>query len=81
MLKPGDVANFETLKLAFTRGEAALMACTNIKGEYVAVICAVYQDEETKEIVMTPLARMFEGNPYEEVRPLNDELQSVSTGQ
>lgn len=69
MLKPGDVANFETMKLAFASGEAALMECTNTKGEYVAVICAVYQDEETKEIVMTPFAKLFEGNPYEEVRP------------
>lgn len=72
MLKPGDRANFETLKRAFLEGDAALLECTNTKGEYVAVICAAYQDEETKEIVMTPFAKLFEGNPYDEVTPPGD---------
>ena len=67
MLKPGDRANFETLKRAFLEGDAALMECTNAQGEYVAVICAVHQ--ENGEFVMSPFAKLFAGNPYEEVTP------------
>jgi hypothetical protein len=39
-----------------------------VTGEYVAVICAV-QEEEGDNVAMVPLARMFAGNPYAEVLP------------
>lgn len=67
MLRPGDQSNFETLKRVFANGDAALLECTNHKGEYVAVICAVHWEND--EYVMSPFAKMFEGNPYEEVIP------------
>jgi hypothetical protein len=68
-LKPGDVSNFETIKRAFKNRDVALMECTDaVTGEYVAVICAV-QEEEGDNVAMVPLARMFAGNPYAEVLP------------
>lgn len=75
MLKPGDRANFETLKKVFANGDAALMECTNTQGEYVAVICAVHQ--ENGEFVMSPFAKLFEGNPYDEVIPPAQESPDV----
>lgn len=68
-LKPGDVANFETLKRVFADGAAALVECTDQSGEYVATICAITVDEETDERVITPFARLFAGNPYDELVP------------
>jgi hypothetical protein len=40
-------------------------------GKPVVVICAVWIDEDIKEKMyhFTPLAKMFEGNPYEELIP------------
>lgn len=70
MFKPGDVSNFETLKKAFAGGDVALMECTNNQGEYVAVICAVQHDQDTGVAIVTPFAKLFAGNPYEEVTPL-----------
>lgn len=67
-LKPGDVANFETLKKAFKENSVALVECKDKKtGEYVAVVCAVGQDGE--ELVISPFAKFFADNPYEEVDP------------
>lgn len=60
--------NFETLRVAFARGDVALMDCTEkATGEHVAVICAVVQDE--KGYVFTPFARFFNGNPYDLLTP------------
>lgn len=63
-------ANFDTLSRAFKRGDVAIMDCVeNATGEHVAVICAVIFDANTKEYVMTPFARFFNGNPYELLTP------------
>jgi hypothetical protein len=66
-LKPGDKANFETLERASAAGDLALVECTDIKtGAYVAVLCAM-QREPDGGFTMIPLARMFAGDPFEEV--------------
>ena len=64
-LKRGDAANFETLRRAFQAGDVALVETTDQTGRYIAVICAVNVDD--RGIQMVPLARMFEGNPFEEL--------------
>lgn len=65
----GYKANFETMKRAFAAGDVALMDCTDIvTGKPVIVVCAT-QREEGGDITFVPLAKMFDGNPYEEVLP------------
>lgn len=71
-LRPGDCQNFDTLRRAFENGDAALMECVDGEENYVAVICAVTYDTDKEEFVLTPFARMFDGNPYDEVTPVAD---------
>lgn len=64
----GYKANFETLKRAFKNGDVALMECTDkVTGKPVYVICTV--GRENSEYVMSPVAKMFDGNPYDELNP------------
>ena len=72
MLKPGDKKNFETLKKAFEKGDVCLVECKDKKtGAYVATICAAEWDPqpvgEEPEVTFIPLAKLFEGNPYDEL--------------
>lgn len=61
--------NFETLQRAFAEGAVCLMECEEVAtGERVAVICAA-QKMENGEVVFTPFARFYNGNPYEMLRP------------
>ena len=66
-IKEGDVVNFKTLLGAAGNNALALMECRDPLGDYVAVICAV--NFNGKEYIFTPLAKLFEGNPYKEVSP------------
>ena len=60
--------NFETLQCAQDNGDLALVECTDVKtGKPVYTICAMQRDGN--EYVMVPLAKMFDGNPYEELKP------------
>ena len=64
----GYATNFETLRRASFDGNLALMECTDAAtGKPVITICAVGKDNG--EYVFTPLAKMFDGNPYEELAP------------
>lgn len=80
MLTTAQKANFETLQNADRAGHLALLECTDsTTGELVPVVCAVNFDGEQYEFV--PLARMFTGNPYDEVTPPNpDEAAEVDHG-
>jgi len=72
MILPGYKTNYETLLRAAKAGDLALVECTSIEtGEPVFVICSVHVSDG--EYVMTPLAKMFDGNPYEEVAPPSSE--------
>ena len=67
-IQEGYVKNFETLKRATNNGDLALMECTDkATGRPVITVCAVQFVEGEYEIV--PLAKMFDGNPYEELDP------------
>jgi hypothetical protein len=60
--------NFETLKRAIKADRVCLMDCIeNATGEHVAVICAM--NSEGEEVGFVPLARFFNGNPYELLTP------------
>lgn len=68
MITKGYRANFETLERAFKHGDVALMECTDaVTGKPVIAICAV--DTVNGECEFSPLAKMFDGNPYEELNP------------
>lgn len=64
----GYKPNFETLQRAGRCDDLALAECTDVKtGARVAVVCAVQRSGDSVEMV--PLAKMFDGDPYEEVLP------------
>lgn len=66
---PGYKNNFETLGKAFDNGDVCLMECTDkLTKEKVAVICAIFKDADGM-INTVPLAKMFNGNPYDELIP------------
>ena len=68
MIAEGHKANFQTLCRAISNGDVVLMECTDSDfGNPVVVVCAVERDGDTFE--MKPLAKLFNGNPYEELIP------------
>lgn len=68
MIKPGYKANFNTLQRAMDAREVALLECTDkATGRPIIALCAVDYDGEMFSFV--PLAKMFDGNPYDELDP------------
>lgn len=65
----GHKNNFQTLQKAFDNNDVALMECTDATGKPVYVICATHEADGA--IVFTPLAKLFDGNPYDELNPPN----------
>jgi len=58
--------NFDTLKKACANGDLALLECTDvITGKPVIAICAVGRENDS--YVFSPIAKMFDGNPSEEL--------------
>jgi hypothetical protein len=68
---------FQVLQDACDNHDLALMQCTEVKtGNPVDVICAVNRlPDGGAEFV--PLARMFDGNPYDELLPAGAEQQPL----
>ncbi len=60
-------ANFTTLQKAFQNDDVCLVACTDTTGALVPTICMVNVLDDSIELV--PVAKMFTGNPYDEVTP------------
>lgn len=60
--------NFDTIQRAFENNDMALVECTTWDGNLAYVICATqgYPDGSTELI---PLAKLFDGNPYDELCP------------
>jgi len=68
MIPKGHKNNFETLKQAVANGDLALMECqSSATGKPVMVLCAVNRSRDEFEFV--PVAKLFDGNPYDEVIP------------
>ena len=71
----GYKANFETLKKAFDHDSVCLVECTDkATGKPVMTICMVNVIKDPNMIVkdefeFVPVAKLFDGNPYEEVSP------------
>lgn len=67
------IANLNTLVRAATQGDLAVLECTCAKtGEPVYTVTAVGGDGNGG-IQLTPLARLFEGDPYKLLIPPNPE--------
>jgi len=68
-LPVGHRNNFQTLLRAGDHDDACLVQAVDLRTqERCAIICVVnHHDDGTVELV--PIARMFDGNPYDEVRP------------
>lgn len=68
-LSDGHKTNFDTLVRAIKNGDVALLECTDrATKEPVMVICAVNRIDEDN-IEFAPFAKMFSGDPFEEVLP------------
>lgn len=60
--------NFQTLLNAVENNDVALLECTDKQtGEPVYTVVAVTHDGD--EYILTPFARMFSTDPYEELNP------------
>jgi hypothetical protein len=68
MISKGYEDNFNTLCRAVRNDDVALMECTDTAtGKPVITICAVQRNGDTMQFV--PFAKLFDGNPYEELTP------------
>lgn len=67
-IKKGYKANLETLIRAAKNGDLALVECKDkATGKIVVAVCAI--GHSNGEYSITPIAKMFDGNPYEELNP------------
>jgi hypothetical protein len=61
--------NFQTILKAAKNDDLCLLECTDAAtGKPVMVICAVMRNSDDS-LQLAPFAKMFDGNPYEEVIP------------
>lgn len=73
-IKREYIENFEILVRAMVAGDVCLLECLNKKtAEKVNVICTVhkYKNEfgEIEGAAITPFAKMFNSDPYDELLP------------
>lgn len=68
-IQPGHVSTLNTIKRAAAAGDLALAECSDAEsGEKVITLCAIHVDQHGQYTV-TPLAKLFDGNPYDELKP------------
>jgi len=78
-LKESDRKNFDTLVQAIKNGDAALVETKDsLLGGYVAVIVATRFSEGAVDMI--PLAKMFGGNPFDELVPPVDAIDVIDAG-
>lgn len=72
--------NFNTLLKAAAAGKLVLIDAVDVKtGEPVAVIAAS-NDPVDGKVQLAPLAKLFDGNAYEEVVPAGSEPGAIREG-
>jgi hypothetical protein len=68
-ISDGYVSNLETIIKAAEDGSLALLECTDmVTGKIIIAVCAI-NIEAGGNFSAVPLAKMFDGNPYEELNP------------
>ena len=77
----GYKTNYDTVLRAAGHGDLALIECkVQATGEPAFVLAAVYQDEQDLFNIV-PLARLFDGNPYEELIAPSDPRFGTGVGE
>lgn len=71
-IEEGYKANFHTLLRAAGDERLALVECLDIKTRQRVMVVSAISDRDG-EFDIVPLAKMFDGNPYEELAPPNPE--------
>ena len=80
-IKRGYVANFDTLKRGAANDDLALMSCIERATQKPAVLVCCVAVEMNGEYTFTPMARMLDGNPYEDFQPPMDEGDALDIPQ
>jgi len=79
-IEKGYITNLQTIEKAAKNNAMGLVECTEKEGgKRVVVLCAFHRDDEAM-IVVTPLARMFDDNPYETLCPPADKHEPFRMG-
>lgn len=69
-LSDAYITNFKTIERACHNQDLCLVSCRNrTTGKPVAVVAAMQRLGDSEEIELVPLAKLFDGNPYDEVEP------------
>ena len=77
MIAKGHQKNFETLLKAAANDDLCLLECTDdATGKSVIAICAVNHLPDGG-VEMLPIAKMFDGNPFKELRPPQIDMSNV----
>jgi len=72
MINDAYKSNFDTLVLAAKNDDLALMECTDaVTGEVVMAVCVVIE-LKSGETDFMPVAKLFNGSPYDELIPPAD---------
>lgn len=68
MIEDGHKHNFGMLVKAVKNGDVCLVECKDVKtGVPVITICVVHEVDD--EFQLAPIAKLFDGDPYEELIP------------
>lgn len=60
--------NFSMVQRAFENNDVALVECPTRDGNLAYVLCAT-QEYPDGSIALIPFAKLFDGNPYDELHP------------
>jgi hypothetical protein len=68
VIPAGHKANLATIQSAADAGHLAVVECSDkVTGKPVHALASIAWDGE--EYTITPLAKLFDGNPFEELNP------------
>lgn len=70
MIEDRHKTYLETLGEGYKLGRLVLVECKEVStGEPVVIVCACPEDEDPEVRTMYPVARLFKGEPTEEIEP------------
>lgn len=79
MLNKGDITNFRNMVKAAKADRLALLECAEVgTGKPVATIVFVNR-ERSGDFEFVPVARMFDGNPFEQLIPPDPNADTIAT--
>jgi hypothetical protein len=73
MIPKGHHHNFNSLMRAAAHGHLALMECQDATTGRITCVIVMLNTEEDGSTSFVPVAKLFDGNPYEEILPPADE--------